>query len=380
MAAHMAPTPKTNVQSPAAAFALGIGAPASTYRQAVERVGDLLPHQGILENFVHHNPLEVLQSVPFSDALKSVLGLELYMSPGERVLELVDVDPRKRANEALVGVSAAFLDRGAAKWAPRFRDRGFMYFFANLEGLGLAMWRNHARSVANRILAANITADSAGDEVSAALAEEILVENADFFGVPPDERERALFATLLELPGWGGMFRRMEVHSDEAPPGARVRLLDFCAVQSVLARSSIEYAARHAGWHPSAGSFASWLSRAPTRASTRRIYDTVQSASAIAWVDQALEGREALETEVEYAMLDAIDRHTTVANVTTVVKGDAHARTTVELEQTAVIVSRPDMQLYTCIDDRECSLRRHLEDVHPTAETFGIAGETHAMQ
>ena len=60
---------------------------------------------------MHHNPLESLQSINFRDAISGVLELEAYMSPGERVLSLTDVDPRKRANEALVGISAAFLDR-----------------------------------------------------------------------------------------------------------------------------------------------------------------------------------------------------------------------------------------------------------------------------
>jgi uncharacterized protein len=183
----------------------------------------------------------------FRDAISRLVQLETYKAPGERVLSLVDVDPRKRANEALVGLCASFLDRGAAKWAPRFRDRGFLHFFAVLEGLGSAWWRSHARAVAERILAAGLTADDAGNTAAAALAEAILRENAVFFGVPPEDYEKLLYSTLLELPGWAGMFHRMETHAREAPAGVRVRLLEFCAVQSTLARTSVDDAARHAG-------------------------------------------------------------------------------------------------------------------------------------
>lgn len=36
--------------------------------------------------------------------------------------------------------------------------------------------------------------------------------------------------------------------------------------------------------------------------------------------------------------------------------------------------SQPDAQVFFCIDDRCCSLRRHLEEVNPNVETFGTPG------
>ena len=318
-----------------------------TVRDAVTEATDLLPNQGILENFVHHNPLEHLQGMPFKQALEHARRLEAYASPGERAKQLVHVDPRKRANEALVDLSSAFLDRGAAKWAPRYRDKGFLYFFAAHEGLGIAPWRRQARVTARKLM----------DQLERqkgrweALSEAVLEENLRAFGVPQEEWALALRATMLELKGWAGMFWRMETHPAECPSHTRVRLLEFCAVQSILARASVETLARHSGWQEGTP-LAQWL--APAAVWRKHEHEHSQHASAIASLDQSSERREALETEFKHTLLHAIGNRPMAPPAERL---------------------RPRLQVYTCIDDRECSLRRHLEEGDLSGvETYGVAG------
>jgi hypothetical protein len=124
----------------------------SPVRVALQRAGVILPHQAILENFVHSNPLQNFQHFEYKQAIDYMERLDDNMSPGERTAFLTGTDLRKREKGAVVDLSAAFLDRGAAKWAPAMRDNGFLVFLARLERKGFAPWRFYARQVAAKVL------------------------------------------------------------------------------------------------------------------------------------------------------------------------------------------------------------------------------------
>ena len=69
-------------------------------------------------------------------------------------------DPRRRANAAVVELSVAFLDRGAARWTHAERHKGFLHFFASLEHAGSVPWRAHAREVAIQLMNEGMVGDA----------------------------------------------------------------------------------------------------------------------------------------------------------------------------------------------------------------------------
>ena len=194
------------------------------------------------------------------------------------------------------------------------------------------------------------------------MSESIIEENLKHFGIPPSDWGSCLVSIFFKLRGWAGMFHRMETHQDEAPAGVRVSLTEFCAVHTIIARSAIEYVAIQSGSWRGEGivPLKTWLDQIPPQKGKLAHYGSISSFSRIAGdFDQDLDRRDVLQEQFEMKLLNAISASESLAT-------------------DKVPTGPPEIQFITCIDDRECSFRRQLEQTKRTTgihvETFGVAG------
>jgi hypothetical protein len=177
----------------------------------------------------------------------------------------------------------------------------------------------------------------------------------------------------------------MEKFPVEAPKGVDVSILEFAAVFTTLTLSSMGALRADAGLtaEEAAGPLADEEEGGEMATSASSMLGLVlpeaepeaedlQSPSALAFVDQNMRSRARLEQEVERELLAKV-KAATVALPTSAPPSPT--------EMGGREWRRPDLQVWTCIDERECSIRRHLEaavdeaDGHPMlVETFGVAG------
>jgi len=303
-----------------------------------------------------------------------------YVRPRDLLLNAYGVDIDRDVHDVLIRFCAAYVDQGYSDWELPCRDQGIyaaflaVYSTANwcserwMRGLSLELRRLQSLGIS---------------------PEETIVESLDELGVSGGDREEFVVQTLLSLRGWAGMVWQLETTVDSVvhsiPQGS---LLGLLAIQLILERFAIIHVGRDLAGKR--GNVADTLQFAcenlpePKPMSVeRRAFHLFQVAQTLGWQPQqllaltenqwqelydevdgfsAIERRrvyhEAFERKYRRQTLDAFINHTHALNAA---MADRELR-------------RPDFQVLTCIDDREESFRRHLEEVYPACETFGAAG------
>ena len=252
----------------------------------------------------------------------------------------------------LIRLCAAFLDQGVAYWRMPSLNEGFLTATARLLRQPWGPPEPWMRALRKSFA-----------EIEGTDAAEVVLHCLDDLGVREADWVDYLSDRLLALPGWGGMFRQLELRPDRAPVKAPpARLIDFVAVRLLIERE-----VERAGFGEPAEASPSELASGP--------YQLYGLAKAARWSAAKLQSLSAREREQLAGLISQLDE--TARRRLFHRAYERHYREEI-LDALAAHeptpTPKPHYQVVCCIDEREESLRRHLEEIAPDVETFGAPG------
>lgn len=308
-------------------------------------------------------------------ALQSAPVDPTTLLPRASVLRVTADDPDNLVVPILTTFAAAFLDRGQSHWSMPDREEGFFVAFRRVLGAGHAVrpaWQSDLGTLLRHWEATHVE------------SEDVVISVMDDMAVEPEERADFIRDTLLRLPGWAGMFRRLE----QAPPAAsrsapRIRLVDFLAVRLCLDRLALAEIGRRLGHAGPLRSLRLYCAGLPSISHPERPGDH-DDAWPLFVLSQhiGLAGPDLLRISDDEAMAllesltslrgtarlriwhDAYERHYKARLL-----GALHAR-----RREPIPVRSARVQMMFCLDERMESLRRHLEELAADTATYGVAG------
>jgi uncharacterized protein YbcC (UPF0753/DUF2309 family) len=422
-------------------------------QQAVNHAAHLLPTQGPIGVFVHHNTLHALEDLRFEDAVieaAHLFGAEPYMSeaayraeltrgridikdidwvlegepdtsvfpgltrralrramitPGVRefdgatvlwrteqgdlardfrqaalralfdaclertVIREEDPTPPRPIDEVvhpwLIRLCSVFLDQGAAYWAMPHRELGFYSCVRALLGRRGGLFPQYLRGLDEEFRRQESRAFSAVDAV---------LDYLDFRNCHESEWENALRSELLALPGWAGLMHRLE-ETPGLAPHERIpcSLMDFLAVRLTMSRVAARMGA--AETTPEESPFKTHQALRLSRAA--RVYDAARVVSFSAAEVNLLSDSDWTSFVNEARACNGLERRRILHlayehwHERTILHGLASHR---KYRGLSAVQGRPRTQVFFCIDEREESMRRAIEELDPEIETFSAAG------
>jgi len=279
------------------------------------------------------------------------------------------IDTDVAVHGELVRLGSGFLDHGHAHATLPGRDRGFLVAVSALYAGGATAPRG----------CRGVEADMRAVLDRSAGADDVIRDVLEALGVRGEEVEPFLFDTALALPGWAGMFSRFERHPDEHAGALPPTLAEFLAVRLLLERRAVEQAAATTGlpvdW-TRLREAAPPLPQRPTILDAAVLWWTAHTAGCgpadvLAWTDTALarlwQEREACApVERRRVFHEAYER-----TYRRWILDAVAARRALPAEWST---DRPRAQFVFCIDEREESIRRAVEEQHLGYLTYGAAG------
>jgi len=265
----------------------------------------------------------------------------------------------------LIRLCSVFLDQGMAYWPMPNREKAFYESVRALLTLRFGIFPRYLTGLDDELARQQCLSFTSTDAVLDYLDSQRFHES-DWHDV--------LEAELLALPGWAGLMRRLEEHPDLAPHEAvPCSLMDFLAVRLTMARVAAREGAGDSV--PQESPLKTQEKRRLSR--TARIYDAARVVSLSADEVTRLSEGEWSAFIGEVRACNGVERRRLFHlayerwHEREILRGLASHR---QYRGLSVMETRPAAQVFFCLDEREESLRRALEEVDPEMETFGAAG------
>ncbi|MCA9009610.1 MAG: DUF2309 domain-containing protein [Planctomycetaceae bacterium] len=292
------------------------------------------------------------------------------------LLKATREDSDRLVHEVLIQFCAVFLDQGYAQWKLPTGDTGFFQSFLSLFSTGgyfAKRWLRPVQDEVRRIQRCGQT------------ALESLEESLILLGVGSDDKECFIRSSLLALRGWAGMIWQTEDRPDRVyRPSRQGTLIEYLAVRLILERFALAWLSHETlGYAGSLDRLRETLrSEVPennlSATTEQRAYPILQLAQLHGWTPQLI----ADLTEPQWQeLVQAVERFSPFERRR--VFHQAFERRllrhtldcfSIRASQPRVFPENPKLQVFSCIDAREESYRRHMEEVAPEVETFGNAG------
>lgn len=291
------------------------------------------------------------------------------------MLEVTGEDTDLLVHELLITFCAAYIDQGIANWVLPRRDEGFFTAFREMYRQS---WGppNHWLHGLKEILD-DISEHGIGPLDS-------IERSLDALGVAREDRETYIQKSLLALRGWAGMIWQTERETDRVVhPSQPGSLVDFLAVRLILDRLALEEVAKsHLSFNGPLCELMQTLSSRQCHPSgpsvDQQAFVVFQIAQILGWKPMGLfpiSKSQWGQVQSEIESFSSIERRR-------IYQLAFERRYRMETLDALVIRNRKQIpappsakfQVICCIDEREESFRRHLEECCPEAETLGAAG------
>ena len=285
----------------------------------------------------------------------------------------VDIDPQ--VHEVLIRFCASFLDQGFSNWRLPHRVLGFYRAF-------MILYEQPAGPPDTWLQGLPAELKQLGDREIGPL--ESILDSLDQLGVSESEWEEYLSATLLALRGWAGMLLQIETRGDRvAHPIPEGSMLEFLAIRLILERLALRDAGAtaldfHGPLSQLRQAAKSRIEKHTTVSVDQRAFQVFQLAQIQGWLPEDLNRL----SKPDWAILvEEIETFSEMERRRIFHRAYEHRFLTQTLDAISIQSRRsseriPQARFQTifCLDEREESFRRHMEEIAPDVETFSTAG------